>query len=314
MQVKPKNFCLFPLSSQARPTLEIIDLWGLLYMWMGVGGEREERGRGRDGEAETERPFPILQRTEYLHLNSRPGSALDLLHGLEQVTYPSWVCFLLCQRRTWGEKASEIPSSCDILCSRLEITALGKVVRITSKSSKRLREALLPILGKHGLSLQQISVHLSGEKRTLDLEKLVSSVSAQRLVLDTLPGVKILKTESTSSSQSQVWWSCLTGSRAAEQMTNEDCSAKRTWCSLTSCSCQAKSQVCLRNNPIPRLHRVTCHRLSPLPLPRGTQQTPRPPMPSDPQPAFPPLPQAGPGLLLSTFATAWGQAQGCAPG
>ncbi|XP_074068349.1 regulator of G-protein signaling 14 isoform X2 [Macrotis lagotis] len=85
----------------------------------------------------------------------------------------------------------------------LEITPLGKVVRITSKSSKRVKEALLPILGKHGLSLQQISVHLSGEKRTLDLEKLVSSVSAQRLVLDTLPGVKITRTESNSSSQSQ---------------------------------------------------------------------------------------------------------------
>ncbi|XP_036606926.1 regulator of G-protein signaling 14 [Trichosurus vulpecula] len=112
------------------------------------------------------------------------------------------------------QKALVLDQDCTVLADQevklenrinfeLEITPLGKVVRITSKSSKRLKEALLPILGKHGLSLQQISVHLSGEKRTLDLEKLVSSVSAQRLVLDTLPGVKITRTESTSPSQSQ---------------------------------------------------------------------------------------------------------------
>uniref|UniRef100_G3WQD0 Regulator of G-protein signaling 14 n=1 Tax=Sarcophilus harrisii TaxID=9305 RepID=G3WQD0_SARHA len=112
------------------------------------------------------------------------------------------------------QKALVLDQDCTVLADQevklenrisfeLEIIPLGKVVRITSKSSKRLKEALFPILGKHGLSLQQISVYLSGEKRTLDLEKLVSSVSAQRLVLDTLPGVKITRTESTSPSQSQ---------------------------------------------------------------------------------------------------------------
>ncbi|XP_027704157.1 regulator of G-protein signaling 14-like, partial [Vombatus ursinus] len=69
------------------------------------------------------------------------------------------------------QKALVLDQDCTVLADQevklenrinfeLEITALGKVVRITSKSSKRLKEALLPILGKHGLSLQQISVHL----------------------------------------------------------------------------------------------------------------------------------------------------------
>ncbi|XP_028909391.1 regulator of G-protein signaling 14 [Ornithorhynchus anatinus] len=73
----------------------------------------------------------------------------------------------------------------------LEISALGKTVRISSKPAKRLREVLQPFLGKYQLSLQQVKLHLEGEKRALDLEKPVTSVASQRVILDTIPGVKV---------------------------------------------------------------------------------------------------------------------------
>ncbi|KAB0397659.1 hypothetical protein E2I00_008623, partial [Balaenoptera physalus] len=69
----------------------------------------------------------------------------------------------------------------------LELAALERVVRISAKPTKRLQEALQPILAKHGLSSQQVALRRPGEKQPLDLRKLVSSVAAERLVLDTLP-------------------------------------------------------------------------------------------------------------------------------
>lgn len=71
---------------------------------------------------------------------------------------------------------------------RLELAALQRVVRISAKPTKRLQEALQPILAKHGLSPQQVELCRPGEKQLLDLGKLVSSVAAQRLVLHTIPG------------------------------------------------------------------------------------------------------------------------------
>ncbi|KAL4822941.1 hypothetical protein H8958_014996 [Nasalis larvatus] len=86
----------------------------------------------------------------------------------------------------------------------LELTALDRVVRISAKPTKRLQEALQPILEKHDLSPLQVALHRPGEKQPLDLGKLVSSVAAQRLVLDTLPGVKISKVRDKSPCRSQV--------------------------------------------------------------------------------------------------------------
>nr|XP_015090433.1 regulator of G-protein signaling 14 isoform X2 [Vicugna pacos] len=86
---------------------------------------------------------------------------------------------------------------------RLELAALERVVRISAKPTKQLQEALQPILAKHGLSPQQVALHRPGEKQPLDLGKLVSSVAAQRLVLDTLPGVKIPEAGDTSPCRSQ---------------------------------------------------------------------------------------------------------------
>ncbi|XP_036171086.1 regulator of G-protein signaling 14 isoform X2 [Myotis myotis] len=86
---------------------------------------------------------------------------------------------------------------------QLELAALQRVVLISAKPTKRLQEALQPILAKHCLSAHQIELRRPGEKQPLDLGKLVSSVAAQRLVLDTLPGVKISETGNTSPRRSQ---------------------------------------------------------------------------------------------------------------
>lgn len=85
---------------------------------------------------------------------------------------------------------------------QLELTELERVVRISAKPTKRLQEALQPILAKHGLSLDQVALHRPGEKQLLDLEKLVSSVASQTLVLDTLPGAKMSEASSPSPCRS----------------------------------------------------------------------------------------------------------------
>lgn len=97
------------------------------------------------------------------------------------------------------QKALVLDQDCTVLADQevrlenritfeLESPALERVVRISAKPSKRLQEALQPVLAKHGLSPQQVALRKPGEEQPLDLEKLVSSVAAQRLVLDTLPG------------------------------------------------------------------------------------------------------------------------------
>ncbi|NXR32696.1 RGS14 protein, partial [Zosterops hypoxanthus] len=70
----------------------------------------------------------------------------------------------------------------------LEISSLNKTIRISAKSTKRIREALQPTLGKYGVSVEQARLRRQGEPATLDLEKLVSTVSAQKLVLETPAG------------------------------------------------------------------------------------------------------------------------------
>lgn len=56
-------------------------------------------------------------------------------------------------------RAGPLPfCSLGLLC-RLELVALERVVRISAKPTKRLHEALQPILAKHGLSLEQVALH-----------------------------------------------------------------------------------------------------------------------------------------------------------
>ncbi|NXX99379.1 RGS14 protein, partial [Centropus bengalensis] len=82
----------------------------------------------------------------------------------------------------------------------LEISSLNKTIRITAKSTKRIREALQPVLGKYGVSVELALLRRQGEPATLDLEKLVSTVAAQKLILETPPGNVFPYTEAVSAS------------------------------------------------------------------------------------------------------------------
>uniref|UniRef100_A0A452VJ68 Regulator of G-protein signaling 14 n=1 Tax=Ursus maritimus TaxID=29073 RepID=A0A452VJ68_URSMA len=112
------------------------------------------------------------------------------------------------------QKALVLDQDCTVLADQevrlenritfeVELVALERVVRISAKPTKRLQEALQPILAKHGLSPQQVALCLPGEKQPLDLGKLVSSVAAQRLVLDTHPGRENCGSDSTFSQGGQ---------------------------------------------------------------------------------------------------------------
>ncbi|NWH67413.1 RGS14 protein, partial [Geococcyx californianus] len=75
----------------------------------------------------------------------------------------------------------------------LEISSLSKTIRITAKSTKRIREALQPILGKYGVRLELALLRRQGEPATVDLEKLVSTVAAQKLILETPTDLRVLE-------------------------------------------------------------------------------------------------------------------------
>ncbi|NXL64770.1 RGS14 protein, partial [Chordeiles acutipennis] len=70
----------------------------------------------------------------------------------------------------------------------LEISSLNGGVRITAKSTKRIREGGEPVLGKYGVSMELGGVRRQGGPATLDLDKLVSTVGGQKLVLETPAG------------------------------------------------------------------------------------------------------------------------------
>ncbi|XP_006873550.1 PREDICTED: regulator of G-protein signaling 14 [Chrysochloris asiatica] len=145
---------------------------------------------------------------------ARPGLTIrDMLAGICEkrgLSLPDIKVYLVGKE----QKALVLDQDCAVLADQevrlenritfeLELAALERVVRISAKSTKRLQEALQPILAKHGLSLQQVALHRPGEKQPLDLEKLVSSVAAQRLVLDTLPGTKITDADDLSPHRCQ---------------------------------------------------------------------------------------------------------------
>ncbi|KAF7249508.1 Regulator of G-protein signaling 14, partial [Varanus komodoensis] len=66
----------------------------------------------------------------------------------------------------------------------LEIVPINKTVRILAKSTKHLREALQPILEKYGLDVTRVLLRRPGDPRALNMEEKVSSVAAQKLVLE----------------------------------------------------------------------------------------------------------------------------------
>uniref|UniRef100_H0XF73 Regulator of G-protein signaling 14 n=1 Tax=Otolemur garnettii TaxID=30611 RepID=H0XF73_OTOGA len=129
---------------------------------------------------------------------ARPGFTIrDMLAGICEkrgLSLPDIKVYLV-----GNEQALVLDQECTVLADQevrlenritfeLELAALERVVRISAKPTKRLQDALQPILEKHGLSPQQVALHRPGEKQPLDLKKLVSSVAAQRLVLNTCPG------------------------------------------------------------------------------------------------------------------------------
>ncbi|XP_032650648.1 regulator of G-protein signaling 14 isoform X4 [Chelonoidis abingdonii] len=79
----------------------------------------------------------------------------------------------------------------------LEISPLSKTVRITAKSTKCLREALQPVLGKYGVDVEQALLRRQGEPGALDLGKLVSTVAAQKLILEAATELKVTGSSDT---------------------------------------------------------------------------------------------------------------------
>uniref|UniRef100_A0A8D0GLY2 Regulator of G protein signaling 14 n=1 Tax=Sphenodon punctatus TaxID=8508 RepID=A0A8D0GLY2_SPHPU len=86
----------------------------------------------------------------------------------------------------------------------LEITPLNKTVRIMATSTKHLREVLQPVLGKYGLNMMQARLRRPGELHTLDLEELVSTVAAQKLVLETTAETKAAGVSDSSTGPSPI--------------------------------------------------------------------------------------------------------------
>ncbi|XP_073914847.1 regulator of G-protein signaling 14 isoform X2 [Castor canadensis] len=145
---------------------------------------------------------------------ARPGLAIrDMLAGICEkrgLSLPDIKVYLVGNE----QKALILDQDCTVLADQevrlenritfeLELAALERVVKISAKPTKRLQEALQPILAKHGLSLEQVALHRPGEKQLLDLEELVSTVAAQRLVLDSVPGAKIREASCTAPCGSQ---------------------------------------------------------------------------------------------------------------
>uniref|UniRef100_A0A8C8SLE8 RBD domain-containing protein n=1 Tax=Pelusios castaneus TaxID=367368 RepID=A0A8C8SLE8_9SAUR len=100
----------------------------------------------------------------------------------------------------------------------LEISHLSKTVRITAKPTKCLREALQPVLGKYGVDVERALLRRQGELGALDLEKLVSTVAAQKLILEAAAEVKARGASDTAVTPSplQCKDSALTGTEVED--------------------------------------------------------------------------------------------------
>ncbi|XP_015496931.1 regulator of G-protein signaling 14 isoform X1 [Parus major] len=146
----------------------------------------------------------------------RPGHSIrDMLAGICEkrgFSLPDIKVFLVGNE----QKALVLDQECSVLADQevklenrisfdLEISSLNKTIRITAKSTKRIREALQPVLGKYGVSVEQALLRRQGEPATLDLEKLVSTVSAQKLVLETPADVRVMGSAEAAAAPSLLW-------------------------------------------------------------------------------------------------------------
>ncbi|NXC00070.1 RGS14 protein, partial [Orthonyx spaldingii] len=143
----------------------------------------------------------------------RPGHSIrDMLAGICEkrgFSLPDIKVYLVGNE----QKALVLDQECSVLADQevklenrisfdLEISSLNKTIRITAKSTKRIREALQPVLGKYGVSVEQALLRRQGELATLDLEKLVSTVSAQKLVLETPADVRVTESAEAAAAPS----------------------------------------------------------------------------------------------------------------
>ncbi|XP_072729446.1 LOW QUALITY PROTEIN: regulator of G-protein signaling 14 [Ciconia boyciana] len=132
----------------------------------------------------------------------RPGHSIrDMLAGICEkrgFSLPDIKVYLVGNE----QKALVLDQECSVLADQevklenrisfeLEISSLNKTIRITAKSTKRIREALQPVLGKYGVSMELALLRRQGEPAALDLEKLVSTVAAQKLILETLADTRV---------------------------------------------------------------------------------------------------------------------------
>ncbi|XP_039415758.1 regulator of G-protein signaling 14 isoform X5 [Corvus cornix cornix] len=143
----------------------------------------------------------------------RPGRSIrDMLAGICEkrgFSLPDIKVYLVGNE----QKALVLDQECSVLADQevklenrisfdLEISSLNKTIRITARSTKRIREALQPVLGKYGVSVEQALLRRQGEPATLDLEKLVSTVSAQKLVLETPAVVRVMESAEAAAAPS----------------------------------------------------------------------------------------------------------------
>ncbi|XP_048176096.1 regulator of G-protein signaling 14 isoform X2 [Corvus hawaiiensis] len=143
----------------------------------------------------------------------RPGRSIrDMLVGICEkrgFSLPDIKVYLVGNE----QKALVLDQECSVLADQevklenrisfdLEISSLNKTIRITARSTKRIREALQPVLGKYGVSVEQALLRRQGEPATLDLEKLVSTVSAQKLVLETPADVRVMESAEAAAAPS----------------------------------------------------------------------------------------------------------------
>nr|XP_047936407.1 regulator of G-protein signaling 14 [Anser cygnoides] len=120
----------------------------------------------------------------------------------------------------------------------LEISSLSKTIRITAKSTKRIREALQPVLGKYGVNVELVLLRRQGESAALDLEKLVSTVAAQKLVLETPADMRVTESAEAAAAPSPL---------RSEEGSPTGAEADAPW-GLPSSSCRSRSSAATNLN------------------------------------------------------------------
>ncbi|NXH73599.1 RGS14 protein, partial [Hydrobates tethys] len=144
----------------------------------------------------------------------RPGHSIrDMLAGICEkrgFSLPDIKVYLVGNE----QKALVLDQECSVLADQevklenrisfeLEISSLNKTIRITAKSTKRIREALQPVLESPvECDTGWLFPFQQGEPAALDLEKLVSTVAAQKLVLETLADMRVTESAEAAAAPS----------------------------------------------------------------------------------------------------------------